>query len=41
MSTVNSLNTQSTLEVDGKSYQYHSLPKAAEQLKGIEHLPKS
>ena len=41
MSTVNSLNTQSTLEVDGKSYQYHSLLKAAEQLKGIDKLPKS
>ncbi|MED5441420.1 MAG: aconitase family protein, partial [Pseudomonadota bacterium] len=41
MSTVNSLNTQSTLEVDGKPYKYHSLLKAAEQLKGIDKLPKS
>jgi aconitate hydratase len=35
------MNTQSTLTVDGKEYQYHSLSKAAEQLKGIEKLPKS
>ncbi|TPD53961.1 MAG: aconitate hydratase AcnA [Thalassolituus maritimus] len=41
MSTINSMNTQSTLTVDGKEYQYHSLSKAAEQLEGIEKLPKS
>ena len=41
MSVANSLNTHSTLDVDGKTYQFHSLRKAAEQLKGIDNLPKS
>ncbi|MEH6492901.1 aconitate hydratase AcnA [Halopseudomonas sp.] len=41
MSVVNSLKTHSTLDVAGKTYQFHSLQKAAEQLKGIDKLPKS
>ncbi|QJD57948.1 aconitate hydratase AcnA [Pseudomonas sp. gcc21] len=41
MSQVNSLGTMSTLQVGNQSYQYHSLPKAAEQLGNLDRLPKS
>lgn len=41
MSVVNSLKTHSTLDVGGKTYHFHSLGKAADQLKGIDKLPKS
>src|SRR5438270_2877482 len=36
-----SLRTRSTLEVQGKSYAYYSLPKAAEALGDISRLPFS
>src|SRR5437868_7445405 len=36
-----SLQTRSTLEVGGKTYAYYSLPKAAEALGDISHLPFS
>jgi aconitate hydratase len=36
-----SLSTRSTLEVEGKSYAYYSLPKAAEALGDISRLPFS
>ena len=36
-----SLRTRTTLEVDGKSYAYYSLAKAAEQLGDISRLPFS
>lgn len=41
MSSKNSLNTLSSLQVGELSYQYHSLPKAAEQLGNIDRLPMS
>ncbi|RUO46747.1 aconitate hydratase AcnA [Pseudidiomarina donghaiensis] len=40
MSSNDSLNTLSTLEVNGKTFHYHSLPKAAEQLKSIGDVSK-
>lgn len=40
MSSNDSLNTLSTLEVNGKTFHYHSLPKAAEQLKNIGDINK-
>ena len=40
MSSHDSLKTLSTLEVNGKTYHYHSLPKAAEQLKHIADVDK-
>lgn len=40
MSSNDSLNTLSTLEVNGKTYHYHSLPKAAEKLKNIGDIDK-
>lgn len=40
MSSNDSLKTLSTLEVNGKTFHYHSLPKAAEQLKGIGDVSK-
>src|SRR5690554_1025761 len=40
MSSKDSLNTLSTLEVNGKTFYYHSLPKAAEQLKSIGDVSK-
>ncbi len=36
-----SLHTRSTLEVDGKTYFYYSLPKAAESLGDVSRLPFS
>jgi hypothetical protein len=42
MSTSHSFNAQRTLDVDGRSYEYFSLPAAAESgLSGIERLPYS
>ena len=44
MSSNDSFKTLSTLEVNGKTYHYHSLPKAAEKLKNIgdiDRLPAS
>ena len=41
MSKVNSLNTLSTLDVNGKTYHYHSLKKAGEALGDLSSLPKS
>ncbi len=44
MSSNDSFNTLSTLEVNGKTYHYHSLPKAAAQLSelaDIDKLPNS
>ena len=35
------LSTRSTLDVNGKSYAYYSLSKAAEQLGDISKLPNS
>ncbi|WP_339877609.1 aconitate hydratase AcnA [Pseudidiomarina gelatinasegens] len=40
MSSTDSLKTLSTLEVNGKTYHYHSLPKAAEHLKDIGDVNK-
>ncbi|MDN7127099.1 aconitate hydratase AcnA [Pseudidiomarina terrestris] len=40
MSSNDSLKTLSTLEVNGKTYHYHSLPKAAEKLSGIGDVDK-
>src|SRR5690554_6880048 len=40
MSSKDSLNTLSTLEVNGKTFHYHSLPKAAQQLSGIDDVSK-
>ncbi|MFC0445135.1 aconitate hydratase AcnA [Pseudidiomarina halophila] len=40
MSSNDSLSTLSTLEVNGKTYHYHSLPKAAEKLKNIGDIDK-
>ena len=36
-----SLNTRATLDVNGKSYAYYSLAKAAEQLGDVSRLPFS
>src|SRR3954452_19461059 len=36
-----SLHTRTSLQVEGKSYAYYSLPKAAEQLRDISRLPFS
>ncbi|MGM0480518.1 MAG: aconitate hydratase AcnA [Pseudomonadota bacterium] len=41
MSGKNSLDTLSTLDVKGKSYNYYSLPKAAKSLGNIDKLPAS
>jgi len=41
MSGKNSLDTLSTLDVKGKSYDYYSLPKAAKSLGNIDKLPAS
>ena len=41
MSGKNSLNTLSTLDVNGNSYEYYSLPKAAKELGNIDKLPAS
>ncbi|WP_341706904.1 aconitate hydratase AcnA [Halopseudomonas sp.] len=41
MTLANSLRTLDTLDVSGERYQYHSLKRAAAELKGIEQLPKS
>ncbi|WP_258240542.1 aconitate hydratase AcnA [Pseudidiomarina homiensis] len=40
MSSHDSLKTLSTLEVNGKTYHYHSLPKAAEKLAAIGDVDK-
>ncbi|PHR65840.1 MAG: aconitate hydratase AcnA [Idiomarina sp.] len=40
MSSNDSLKTLSTLEVNGKTYHYHSLPKAAEKLANIADVNK-
>ncbi|RUO72569.1 aconitate hydratase AcnA [Pseudidiomarina sediminum] len=40
MSSHDSLKTLSTLELNGKTYHYYSLPKAAEQLKHIDAIDK-
>lgn len=40
MSSNDSLKTLSTLEVNGKTYHYHSLPKAAEKLASIADVNK-
>ena len=39
MSGKDSLKTLSTLEVNGKTFHYYSLPKAAEALGDISKLP--
>ena len=39
MSTASTPDTLQTLEVDGATYHYHSLPKAAEALGDIDRLP--
>lgn len=41
MASQDSLATLSTLEVQGKTYHYYSLPKAAEALGDIQQLPTS
>ena len=41
MSGKDSLNTLSTLDVNGNSYEYYSLPKAAKELGNIDKLPAS
>ena len=41
MPSIDSLNCRRTLEVDGKSYDYFSLPDAAKQLGDIDKLPVS
>lgn len=41
MASQDSLGTLSTLEVQGKTYHYYSLPKAAEALGDIQQLPTS
>lgn len=40
MSSHDSLKTLSTLELNGKTYHYYSLPKAAEQLQHIDAIDK-
>ena len=41
MPSIDSLNCRRTLDVDGKSYDYFSLPDAAKQLGNIDNLPVS
>ena len=41
MPSLDSLNSRRSLEVDGKSYQYFSLPEAAKTLGNIDQLPMS
>ncbi|OLU27472.1 aconitate hydratase 1 [Pseudomonas sp. PA15(2017)] len=41
MSSIDSLNCRRTLDVDGKAYDYFSLPDAAKQLGDIDKLPVS
>ncbi len=40
-SSTNSFNAKQTLDVDGKSYTYYSLPEAAKKLGNIDRLPYS
>ncbi|WP_165665774.1 aconitate hydratase AcnA [Metapseudomonas otitidis] len=41
MPSLDSLNSRRTLEVDGKTYHYFSLPEAAKRLGSIDKLPLS
>jgi aconitate hydratase len=41
MPSLDSLNSRRSLEVEGQSYQYFSLPEAAKSLGNIDQLPMS